>query len=110
MHWILLFLAGLFEVTFAFCLGKARISSGYEMWLWYGGFAVSLILSMTLLIKATQVLPIGTAYAVWTGIGAAGTALLGIIVFKEPAGFLRLLFMVTLIISIIGLKAVSPQQ
>lgn len=110
MHWILLILAGLFEVAFAFCLGKARISSGNEMWLWYTGFAVSLILSMSLLIKATQVLPIGTAYAVWTGIGAAGTALLGIIVFKEPAGFLRLFFLAMLIISIVGLKAVSPHQ
>lgn len=62
---------------------------------------------MVLLIKATQTLPIGTAYAVWTGIGAVGTALLGILVFKEPATFLRLLFLSTLIGSIIGLKAVS---
>lgn len=110
MHWLLLILAGLFEVAFAFCLGKARSSAGHEMWWWYGGFAVSLILSMSLLIKATQVLPIGTAYAVWTGIGAAGTALLGIIVFKEPAGFLRLFFLAMLILSIVGLKAVSPHQ
>jgi quaternary ammonium compound-resistance protein SugE len=52
-------------------------------------------------------LPIGTAYAVWTGIGAVGTALLGIIVFKEPATFARIFFLSTLILSIIGLKAVS---
>ena len=62
---------------------------------------------MILLIKATQTLPIGTAYAVWTGIGAVGTALLGILVFKEPADFWRLFFIVTLIISIAGLKFVS---
>jgi len=62
---------------------------------------------MVLLIKATQTLPIGTAYAVWTGIGAVGTALLGILVFREPADFWRLFFIVTLIISVAGLKFVS---
>jgi quaternary ammonium compound-resistance protein SugE len=62
---------------------------------------------MTLLVKATQTLPIGTAYAVWTGIGAAGTVLAGIFVFKEPASFMRLFFLSTLIMSIVGLKIVS---
>ena len=107
MSWIILIIAGLFEVTFAFCLGKAKETTGQEMYLWYLGFIVALSISMTLLIKATQTLPIGTAYAVWTGIGAVGTALLGIIVFKEPATFVRIFFLSTLIISIIGLKAVS---
>jgi quaternary ammonium compound-resistance protein SugE len=107
MNWIVLIVAGLFEVAFAFCLGKAKESSGSEMYLWYTGFVVTLTLSMALLIKATQTLPMGTAYAVWTGIGAVGTVLVGILVFKEPATFLRLLFMTTLIASIIGLKAVS---
>ena len=77
------------------------------MYLWYIGFVVALSISMTLLIKATQTLPIGTAYAVWTGIGAVGTALLGLIVFKEPVTFARIFFLSTLILSIIGLKAVS---
>ena len=77
------------------------------MYLWYAGFFVALTLSMVLLIKATQTLPIGTAYAVWTGIGAVGTVLVGIFIFKEPATFLRLLFLTTLIGSIVGLKAVS---
>ena len=107
MNWIILIIAGLFEVTFAFCLGKAKTSTGNEMYLWYVGFLVALVVSMVLLIKATQSLPIGTAYAVWTGIGAIGTALVGILVFNEPATFMRLLFLVTLIGSIIGLKAVS---
>ncbi len=62
---------------------------------------------MGLLVKATQTLPIGTAYAVWTGIGAVGTVLIGILVFKVPATFLRLLFIITLIGSIVGLKAVT---
>lgn len=107
MNWIILIIAGLFEVAFAYCLGKAKDTTGNEMYLWYLGFLVALTMSMGLLIKATQTLPIGTAYAVWTGIGAVGTVLVGILVFKEPASFLRLLFIVTLIGSIIGLKAVS---
>ncbi len=107
MNWITLIVAGLFEVAFAFCLGKAKESSGSEMYMWYAGFLVALCISMGLLIKATQTLPIGTAYAVWTGIGAAGTVLVGIFLFKEPATFLRLLFLTTLIGSVIGLKAVS---
>ena len=107
MNWIILTIAGLFEVAFAFCLGKAKETTGNEMYLWYAGFLITLSISMTLLIKATQTLPIGTAYAVWTGIGAVGTVLVGIFVFKEPTGFLRLLFLTTLIMSIVGLKAVS---
>lgn len=107
MKWIILIIAGLFEVAFAFCLGKAKESSGTLMYMWYAGFLVALCVSMGLLIKATQSLPIGTAYAVWTGIGAVGTVLVGIFVFKEPVTFLRLLFMTTLIVSIVGLKIVS---
>src|SRR5690606_13476197 len=106
MNWILLVIAGLFEVAFAFCLGKAKESTGNDMYLWYVAFLISLTISMVLLIKATQTLPIGTAYAVWTGIGAVGTVLVGIFVFKEPTTFLRLLFLTTLIISIVGLKVV----
>ncbi|MFV0506843.1 MAG: DMT family transporter [Bacteroidales bacterium] len=107
MNWIVLVIAGLFEVAFAFCLGKAKESAGSDIYWWYVGFVVSLTVSMGLLIKATHTLPIGTAYAVWTGIGAVGTVLVGIFVFKEPATFLRLLFITTLIASIIGLKVVS---
>ncbi len=77
------------------------------MYMWYGAFAVCLVASMALLIKATQTLPLGTAYAVWTGIGAVGTVLIGIFVFKEPANFWRIFFIFTLISSIVGLKFVS---
>lgn len=107
MNWIILVIAGLFEVAFAFCLGKAKIAIGNEIYMWYTGFVITLSISMLLLIKAAQTLPLGTAYAVWTGIGAAGTVLTGIFIFKEPATFLRLLFLTTLIGSVIGLKAVS---
>ncbi|REE27325.1 quaternary ammonium compound-resistance protein SugE [Winogradskyella pacifica] len=107
MNWILLIIAGLFEVAFAACLGKAKEATGNESTYWYIGFLVCLVVSMLLLIKVTQVLPIGTAYAVWTGIGAVGTVLVGIFVFKEPATVWRLFFISTLIISIVGLKVVS---
>lgn len=107
MNWILLIIGGLFEVGFTFCLGKAKDAAGDASYWWYGGFVVCLFASMYLLLKATQTLPLGTAYAVWTGIGAVGTVLVGILVFKEPATFLRILFITTLIGSIIGLKAVS---
>ena len=107
MDWIILVIAGLFEVGFATCLGKAKETEGNMMFLWYAGFLAALSISMLLLIKATQTLPIGTAYAVWTGIGAVGTVLVGIFFFKEPATFLRILFLTTLIGSIIGLKAVA---
>ena len=107
MAWLILIVAGLFEVAFASCLGKARTVTGSQVYWWYGGFLVSLAISMALLIRATESLPIGTAYAVWTGIGAVGTVLMGIFVFKEPVSFWRIFFMVTLIGSIVGLKAVS---
>jgi quaternary ammonium compound-resistance protein SugE len=87
MSWILLIIAGLFEVAFASCLGKAKESLGTERIYWYIGFLACLAISMYLLVKAAQTLPIGTAYAVWTGIGAVGTVLVGILIFKEPATF-----------------------
>ncbi|MCF1421858.1 DMT family transporter [Mangrovimonas futianensis] len=107
MNWVLLIIAGLFEVAFAACLGKAKESTGSEATYWYLGFLICLAISMLLLVKVSKELPIGTAYAVWTGIGAVGTVLVGIFVFKEPATFWRLFFISTLIISIVGLKWVS---
>ncbi|MFC3198344.1 DMT family transporter [Parapedobacter deserti] len=108
MNWIILIIAGLFEVGFTASLGKAKTTMGVAAMWWYGSFAVCLTISMVLLVRATQTLPLGTAYAVWTGIGAVGTVLVGIIFFKEPATFWRLVFITTLIGSIIGLKVVSP--
>jgi quaternary ammonium compound-resistance protein SugE len=107
MNWILLIIAGLFETGFAVCLGKAKEAAGATAGLWLAGFFICLSISMFLLYRATLSLPIGTAYAVWTGIGAAGTAIIGIFYFKEPATFWRVFFLMTLIASVIGLKAVS---
>lgn len=107
MNWILLIIAGFFEVGFASCLGKAKETSGTTATWWIVGFFVCLAISMYLLYRATLTLPIGTAYAVWTGVGAVGTVLVGIFIFKEPADFWRLFFITTLICSIIGLKVVT---
>ena len=107
MNWIILFVAGLFEVAMTFCLGKTRGAEGTALTFWIIMFLLSSVASMGLLAKAVQTLPIGTSYAVWTGIGALGTALVGILVFKEPATFLRLLFICTLFGLIVGLKIVS---
>ena len=107
MNWLILIIAGLFEVAFAACLGKAKQANGSEMWFWYAGFLTTLSISMFLLMKAIQNIPIGTAYAIWTGIGAAGTVLIGIFFFKEPASWGRIFVIFTLICSIVGLKLVS---
>jgi len=107
MNWIILVLGGFFEVAFTYCIGRAKFATGTEMYLWYLGFLVSVTISMGLLIKATSTLPLGTAYAVWSGIGAVGTVLMGIFFFKEPTDFWRIFFIITLIGSIVGLKAVS---
>ena len=107
MAWIILIIAGFFEVAFTTCLAKARESAGTAYIYWISGFFVSMVLSMYLLYRATLVLPMGTAYAVWTGIGAAGTAVIGILFFREPMHFWRLFFLFTLIASIVGLKYVS---
>ena len=107
MSWAYLVLAGLFEIGFASTL---KLTEGFTK-LWPTLiFAVCLVLGFVFLEKSLKDIPIGTAYAVWTGIGAAGTALVGIIVYKEPATALRLFFLVTLVGSIIGLNYATPTQ
>ncbi|MGL2965296.1 DMT family transporter [Flavobacterium sp. XGLA_31] len=107
MNWIILIFAGLFEVGFTTCLVKAKSSYDWECALWVTGFIVCLLLSMLLLFKANLSIPMGTAYVVWTGIGAVGTVLVGIILFNEPFEFLRMVFLGLIIVSVVGLKMVS---
>jgi len=107
MNWFLLIIAGLLEVGFTFSLGKAQLSTHKKAYIWYTSFAVCLIASMSLLTYVTHSLPIGNVYAVWTGIGAVGTVLVGIFIFKDVVNFWRIFFIITLILSIIGLKIVS---
>lgn len=106
-NWIILIIAGLCEVGFTYCLGRAKGVSGNEWWIWITVFGLLYVLSAVLLAKATQTIALGTAYPVWTGIGAVGAVVVGIFIFKEPATFWRLFFLTTLITSIIGLKAIS---
>ena len=104
--WIYLFLAGLFEIGFT-------TSMRYIDWslkpIPMIAFLISSTLSFVLLIAATREVPLGTAYAVWTGVGAAGTAIIGIFYYGEQATTLRLVFLVLLISSIAGLKLVSAE-
>lgn len=101
MAWIILFIAGLFEMGWAVGL---KYSEGLtRLWpsLWT---AASMAVSLYLLAVALRTLPLGTAYAVWTGIGAAGTAILGMILFDEPRDVVRLLCIALILAGIVGLK------
>lgn len=110
INWILLIIGGLFETGFAISLGKAQHSSGKELWVWLISFIICVTCSMLLLYKAMggeKAIPVGTAYAVWGAIGAVGTVIMGIILFREPITFWRMFFLSTLIVSVIGLQVVS---
>jgi len=104
MSWIYLLLAAFCEIVFA---GSLKQTNNFTNIRWTAIFVFFYILSIVLLNKAVQKIPIGTAYAVWTGIGAAGTVILGIIWYKEPIHFWRIFFLCTLVLSIVGLKFVS---
>jgi quaternary ammonium compound-resistance protein SugE len=105
MSWLLLVVAGLFEVAWAIGL---EYSDGLTDPVPTAATVVALAVSMVLLARAVQTIPIGTAYAVWTGIGAVGTALLGIVLFDEPATLARLGFVSVIVFGIVGLHSVSP--
>lgn len=105
MAWFYLVLAGLFEVGFAVLLKPAE---GFTR-LWPSlGVVVLGFISLYFLAIAAREIPVGTAYLIWMGIGAAGAALFGILVYNEPATAFRLFFIATLIGSIIGLKFATP--
>ena len=101
MTWVILFVAGLFEIAWAVGL---KYTDGFTR-LWPTvGTIVALVASMSLLGLALRTLPLGTAYAVWTGIGSVGTAVLGIVLFREPATALRLVCIGLIVAGIAGLK------
>lgn len=105
MAWGILLLAGLLEVGWAVGL---KYTEGFTR-LWPTvGTAAALIASMALLGVALRTLPLGTAYAVWTGIGTVGTAILGIVLFSEPATAIRLVCIGLIVAGILGLKLASP--
>lgn len=105
MAWILLFVAGLFETAWAVGL---KYTDGFRKPLPSLFVVIALAISMFLLATAARTLPIGTAYAVWVGIGAFGAAILGIILLDEPVTFARVFFLGLMLVSIVGLKMTSP--
>lgn len=104
MDWIVLLLAGGFEVGFTTCM---KLSDGFKRPLWTVLFAISALLSFALLAMALRTIPVGTAYAVWTGIGAAGTALIGIVFFGDPPARMRIGMLALIVASIVGLRVVA---
>jgi len=107
MYWIVLFIAGLFEIAWAIGL---KYTEGFSK-LWPSVFTiVCMIISMGLLAYAVKYLPVGTAYAIWTGIGAVGTAILGMILFDESKELVRIFFIFLIVVGIVGLKIFSGQS
>lgn len=107
--WLFLFCAGLFELGFTTFL-RLIVTPNIDLYTkikYNVGFAICIIASFYCLNKSIEKIPLGTAYAVWTGIGAVGTAALGIIFFSEPISLIRIVFLATIIIGIIGLKLAS---
>ena len=104
MAWVYLVIAGVFEVIWATSLAYSQgFTKLYPSLITIGGMSVSFYL----LSLATKTLPMGTAYAIWTGIGALGAVLLGIILFHEPVNLVRIVFLVLILIGIVGLKLTS---
>ena len=107
MNWLILVLAGLFEIVWAIGL---KYTDGFTK-LWPTvGTVTTMVISVGLLGLAMKSLPVGTAYAVWVGVGAVGTAILGIVLFNESANWGRLLRLLLIIIGIIGLKLATPSH
>ena len=104
MAWLWLVLGGLSEVCFTTCL---RFVDGFRAPFWTAGFLVSVTVSMVLLNLAARGIPMGTAYAVWGGIGALGTVLVGALWFAEPLGAARVMLIVALVGCVAGLRAVG---
>ena len=105
MNWFMVVIAGLFEVGWA--IGLKYTDGLTRLWPTVGT-VVAMVVSMVLLGFAMKGLPVGTAYAVWVGVGAIGTAILGIVLFNEPANTLRLLSLALILLGIVGLKLATP--
>ncbi|WP_295541818.1 multidrug efflux SMR transporter [uncultured Thiohalocapsa sp.] len=107
MAWIYLIAAGLFEWGWPVGLKLGMAESGAR-WGWLGFSVACIAASGTLLLLAQRTIPMGTAYAVWTGIGAVGTFALGLLLFGEPASLARMFFVGLIVVGIVGLKLASP--
>ena len=105
MSWIYLIIAGLFEIGWPLGFKLASTYTKYNI-LFFGVSVISMALSCVLLYLAQKTIPIGTAYVIWTGIGAVGTLLIGIFFFGDSVNFWRIFFIAIIIAGIIGLKIV----
>ncbi len=104
MHWILLFVAGLFEISWAVGL---KFSHGFTQIIPSVLTVLGMVASFYFLSLALRNLPLGTAYAIWTGIGTIGTVILGILLFKEPISFMRIACIALIVCGITGLKLIT---
>ena len=104
MAWVYLLLAGLFEIGFASAM---KLMDGHKNIPWTVTFYVCIVLSFIFLEQSVRMLPIGTAYAVWTGIGGVGVATIGIVWLGDPATPLRIFFLILLVAALVGLKITS---
>lgn len=104
MNWFFLILAGLFEIGFTTCL---RYADGFKNIAWSTAFLICAVVSFSFLDLAARTIPLGTAYAIWTGIGALGTVLIGMIWFGEPSTAIRLFLIAGIVACVIGLKMTS---
>lgn len=107
MGWVFILIAGIFEVIWALALKR---SDGFSDLVYAAVFLAGMVMSMYFLSKALGTgLPIGTAYAVWVGIGAVGTVIFGIVLFNDPLSVVRMLFVAMIVIGIVGLQATCPK-
>ena len=106
MAWFILFIAGIFEVVWAIGL---KYTEGFTKLGWSIFTIAAMLVSFYLLSQALKTIPVGTGYAVWTGIGAVGTAILGIVLFNEPKDAARLVCIGLIVAGILGLKYFSPE-
>lgn len=104
MAWVCLFIAGILEIVWAACL---KFSQGFTHVGWSAATIVGVVASFVFLAQATKTLPLGTDYGIWTGIGALGAVVVGVVLFKEPASAARLFFAALLLAGIVGLKFTS---
>ena len=104
MEWVYLVFAGVFEVLWPTCM---KFSEGFSVMKFSVLTVIGMILSFLFLAQATKILPLGTSYAIWTGIGALGAVVVGIVLFKESVSPARIFFVALLLVGIIGLKITS---
>lgn len=106
LYWSILIFGGFCEAGWAYCLNMFQNGSGRRL-LWGAGFCFLYMLSAACLAWASKEISVGTAYAVWTGIGAMGTIIMGFILFNEPMSIIRCLFILMIFVSVVGLKIIS---